>query len=540
MRRLFWSVSPAVALCLTLAACAALFPSVPAHAETNVVRVGLYENPPKVFTDPETGEPAGIFPDMLEAIAEDEGWTLEWVPGTWNENLEALTNGTIDLMPDVAFSTDRDLLYDFHTTPVVESWSCVYRSPGARIEGFADLDGMRVAILHGSIQESVFLRLVEGLGYRIEIVRADSIAEAFELTAAGQADAVVASYLYGDYHHQDYGLEKTPVVFNAVPLFFAVAEGENAHLLQAIDRHLDRWIREPGSPYYHVLGAYTIRGHEPRVPGWVPWAIGVTGALLGITLVIVFIERRQIRQRNLRIATAEAAAEARDRFLASVSHELRTPLNSIIGFSAMLKEGMAGPLNEEQTFQLGMIHQSGQHLLRLINNILDLSRVQAGSVEAHPEDIDAAETIAVVAETVRPLAEQRGVALAVDVPAEGLPCCADVDLLRQVLLNLVGNAVKYTDQGSVTLHGAYSEEEARFDVIDTGRGIPESDLERIFEPFETGGRPKADRPRGTGLGLAISRDYAQLMGGDVTVVSELGRGSTFTLRLPRACSAQSS
>lgn len=539
MRRLHRRVCPAVAFCLTLAACAALFPATLAHGETDVVRVGLYENPPKVFTDPETGEPAGIFPDMLEAIAEDEGWTLEWVPDTWNENLTALTDGAIDLMPDVAYSTDRDLIFDFHQTPVVESWSCVYRSPDVRIEGFADLDGMRVAILRGSIQESVFLRLVEGLGYRIEIVRANSVADAFELTSLGEADAVVASYLYGDYHYGEYGLEKTPVVFNAVPLYFATAEGHNAHLLQAIDRHLEQWIREPGSPYYRVLGAYTIRGHEPRVPGWVPWAIGITGALLGTALVIVFIERRQIRQRNLRIATAEAEAEARDRFLANVSHELRTPLNSIIGFSALLEGGMAGPLTEEQAFQLHMIHTSGEHLLRLINNILDLSRLQAGSVEAHAEDIDAAEIVAVTAETIRPLAEERSIELAVDMPSEGLPCCADRDLLQQVLLNLLGNAVKYTDHGSVTLRCAYTEEETRFEVIDTGRGIPKGDLERIFEPFETADHPDADRPRGTGLGLAISRDYALVMGGDVSVTSEVGRGSTFTLRLPRACPAPS-
>lgn len=229
-----------------------------------------------------------------------------------------------------------------------------------------------------------------------------------------------------------------------------------------------------------------------------------------------------------------AATEAKSQFLASMSHELRTPLNSIIGFSEMLFRGMVGDLSEEQHKQIGMIHRSGLHLLALINDILDLSRIEAGAVDLVLEPFDAAEVVLEVAETLGPLATEKGLALAIDVPEIGVTVISDRHKVSQVLLNLGGNALKFTDAGRVDIRLTPLSNEVRFTVSDTGCGIPPAELDHIFEAFSQVDQTDHAKPEGTGLGLAISREFANLLGAQILVESQPGVGSTFTFVLPIA------
>jgi two-component system, sensor histidine kinase and response regulator len=247
------------------------------------------------------------------------------------------------------------------------------------------------------------------------------------------------------------------------------------------------------------------------------------------------VEERTERLRHANLELEEAS-RAKSEFLARMSHELRTPLNSIIGFSEVMLMGMTGELNEEQARQAGMINRSGKQLLGLISDILDLSKVEAGSMVAVSEPFDACALVDEVATSVAVQVKERGLTFTAETPAGPLSLSSDERMVRQILLNLVSNALKFTDRGSVTVEVTASPDSMVFAVRDTGRGISPEHLAHIFDEFWQ--VPDTDAThRGTGLGLAISSKMAALLGGDLTVESSLGEGSTFRLTVPRGQAA---
>ncbi len=234
---------------------------------------------------------------------------------------------------------------------------------------------------------------------------------------------------------------------------------------------------------------------------------------------------------------AEAASRAKSEFLAVMSHELRTPLNAVLGYLDLLDAGVAGPLTPGQGRYLERVTASGKHLLGLIEEVLTFSRLEADREEVAPETVRAGEVARQAAELVEPLARARGLGFRVE--TEGV---ADVEVrtdpgkLRQVLVNLLGNAVKFTDAGEVVLSAAPAPDggSVRFAVRDTGIGIAAEAREKIFEPFWQAAQGMTRRVGGTGLGLAVARELARLLGGELTVESEPGVGSVFTVALPVA------
>jgi protein-histidine pros-kinase len=236
---------------------------------------------------------------------------------------------------------------------------------------------------------------------------------------------------------------------------------------------------------------------------------------------------RALQEQNLEL---ERASRAKDHFLAAMSHELRTPLNAIIGFTGTLLMRLPGPLTADQEKQLRTVQTSARHLLTLINDLLDLAKIESGKVELHPEPVACGGVVEEVVGALRPLAEGKGLRFDVILPAEGVTVLADRRALSQILLNLVNNAIKFTDAGGVTLAVAHG---AEFAVTDTGVGIRPEDQAKLFRAFAQ--VDAANRRReGTGLGLHLSRKLAELLGGTIRVRSEFGRGSTFTLTLAEA------
>jgi PAS domain S-box-containing protein len=231
---------------------------------------------------------------------------------------------------------------------------------------------------------------------------------------------------------------------------------------------------------------------------------------------------------------AEEANETKSRFLASTSHELRTPLNAIIGYSEMLQEQAEEDGHAGYQGDLAKIHSAGKHLLAVINDILDLSKIEAGKMELHLETFDLSPVLADVATTVRGLVEQHGNRFEVQVPPALGAIRADVTRVRQVLLNLLSNAAKFTDHGVVSLLVERDGTDVVFRVRDTGIGMTPAQLAKVFQAFAQAEASTASKYGGTGLGLAISRRFCEMMGGSVTVASESGKGSTFTARLPVA------
>jgi signal transduction histidine kinase len=247
------------------------------------------------------------------------------------------------------------------------------------------------------------------------------------------------------------------------------------------------------------------------------------------------LKRGMVQTERAARHAAEAANRAKSEFLAGMSHELRTPLNAVLGYAQLLT--MEGGLSPRQARGLETIQQSGQHLLALVNDILDLARIEAGRTALNPAPVNLSELLQTVVHLMRVKADEKQLAVMFDAAAD-LPAAvlADERRLRQVLLNLLGNAIKFTDDGTVTLRASAEPQGKaqvllRLDVEDTGIGMHADDVERIFEPFEQVGDAER-RSGGTGLGLAITRALVNDMGGRVQVSSELGRGSRFRIELP--------
>lgn len=288
----------------------------------------------------------------------------------------------------------------------------------------------------------------------------------------------------------------------------------------------------------------------------------IAGAIVVGLALLLQHERRQAarlveRSRELERLSSELlrANRMKNDFLANVSHELRTPLNAIVGFVDLLREGVYGDLSPRQVKPVERIEASANHLRHLVDQILDLAKMAAGRLDVHSEDLDVRPFILDVASEVESLVNEKSLSLSLAMGSSLPRIRTDPTHLRQILVNLIGNAIKYTDSGSIVVRTralsrtvAAQEglpvivSEARPDVeswlavqvIDSGRGIPLMDQERVFEEFEqVDAGPRADSPhRGTGLGLAISRRLARLLGGDLLLQSEVGKGSTFTLWLP--------
>jgi len=298
-----------------------------------------------------------------------------------------------------------------------------------------------------------------------------------------------------------------------------------------------------------------------NIPAGLGWVLVGIGAIVFVLVVRRFrtqAHRLQERSRELEHLSTELIRvnKMKSEFLANVSHELRTPLNAIVGFVDLLREGVYGELTPKQAGPVQRIEASASHLRHLVDQILDLAKIAAGRLEVHSEPIDLRPFILDVASEVEPLVSEKSLYLSIALSSALPRVRTDPTHLRQIVLNLLGNAVKYTHKGTISVRTRMipasdacipatvkSVQDVSLTVgrpwvailvSDTGIGIGKNDQARIFEEFEQiNAGPRGDSMnRGTGLGLPISRRLARLLGGDVTVESELGKGSTFTVWLP--------
>ncbi len=926
-----------------------IFPLPPRAMADRTIKVGIYENAPKVFTA-ESGRPAGIFIEIIEKIAEAEGWQLNYVHGTWQQGLERLLKGEIDLMPDVAYTAERDELYSFHKVPVLFGWSQVYARKGSGIQSILDLKGKRIAVLEQTIQFETMKTLARGFELELTLIPVSDYKTEFEMVANGKVDAGVTNRFYGLMNARNSGLEETPIVFDPAHFFFAAPRNASNPLQDTIDYHLAKWKTDPQSVYYAALKRWTSEEVQFSVPVWLqmtgialtvallvslmasavlkrkvtartraldlinqtlreseqrfrhlfennpvpmliyqrgtfrmlavndafvhhygysheealalnlsdlypenekepirilaeslkgrayvgewhhrkadgsiitiiarsddmdywgsdariavitdvtemkrleaeqklieqalreselkhrtlfetandgivlmrrdrvidcnaraltifgcsrdqiigapsceylppirpygcssgekanveidlalsggaqcfewehsrpdgtqfmaevslnhmelgeevllqaivrditerklaeielrdsserfqtifdmlPWGVCITnpedgtflhvnpsfGGVLGysneemightslglniwrsnddrdamirgvrengefqgevvlqrkdgvfinanlcaklipldgLKSILVVIEditerkqaaeairelnaslERRVAERTSELAVARDRAEAADRlksaFLATMSHELRTPLNSIIGFTGIILLELAGPLTAEQRKQLEMVQNSSTHLMALINDVLDISKIEAGQLEVRREPFDLRTSIMKVIGIVKPMADKKGLGLSVEMAAETAFLTSDPRRVEQIMMNLLNNAIKFTERGGVTLAAQIvpdpfvtSHSEIRISVTDTGMGIKTEDLGKLFQPFRQIDTGLSRQHEGTGLGLAICRRLTELLGGKITVESNWGQGSVFTLSLP--------
>lgn len=303
-------------------------------------------------------------------------------------------------------------------------------------------------------------------------------------------------------------------------------------------RDLVRMIREiPLRPEKYVRNENeNVKRNGERV--WIAWAnkpIYDTDGVQRETLC-VGNDITDLKRAESELMRAKEAAESADRtksaFLAAMSHELRTPLNSIIGFSGILLQCLPGPLNEEQKKQLTMVSGSAHHLLSLINEVLDISKIEAGQLEATSEPFDLRRSVEKVVKSVEPMAGKKQLSLQVSISSEVERMVGDQRRFEQILMNLLSNAIKFTDQGEVTVRCRIANRRVITSVQDTGIGISPEHRDEIFRPFQQLDSGLMRKHEGSGLGLSICKRLAELLGGSISFESQPGKGSTFTYTLP--------
>ncbi|MCB5259340.1 MAG: ATP-binding protein [Candidatus Cloacimonetes bacterium] len=530
-----------------------VFFAILAPLSSKQIRVGITQNLPKMFWDSQD-KPAGIFIDILNIIADTEGWEIVYHKDTWENCIQLVKAGELDLLPDVAHSSEREKYMDFHQIPVLFSWTQLYARKGLNIGSLEELAGKKIAVLSGSIQESTIKDMISGFSLKSELLGAPSFNEVLALVQDGKADVAATNYYFGRMHAHQYNLEETDIMFEPSTLFFATPKGKNRDLLLAIDKHLGTLKKRPDTAYYEILHKYSANPHEFQLPLRLLWGgiFLLFALILSVSAVIIFkkqvnkrtAELRKInREMELRIEErteelalamhkAQVADMMKSAFLATMSHELRTPLNSVIGFTGILLKELPGAINEEQKKMLSIVQGSARHLLALINDVLDISKIEAGQLEMHYSDVELQVLLEQVVEVVAPQAATKGLELSIRTGKSPKFIHVDERRFEQVLLNLLSNAIKFCERGEIQLSFSKQGSKLILEVKDTGIGIPDEMQDKIFHPFVQVDMGIDRKYEGTGLGLFISKRIIEMMGGDIILESEVNVGSTFSVILP--------
>ncbi len=502
--------------------------------EHPVLRLGLdpvWE--PIEFID-EKGQYRGISSAFMQRLAGMLGVTLQFDPKqTWEEAVERARKGEVDVMPALNPSPQRAEFLRF-TKPYLHFPFMIFtRKDAPLITGMEDLAGMRIAVERNYVTREYLERDYPML----QQVLSEGTPEALRMVSTGRADAYVGNLTMASYMLDKLGLGNLKVAAPA-PYSNDLAIGVRkdwAELVPILNKALAtigdderRAIRQKSLAIrYDVEVNYTLL-----------WKV-VAGAAGLLLLTLLWLA--QTKRQKAALAKAKAEAEQANRFksyfLANMSHEIRTPMNAIMGFSYL---ALQTELSTRQYHYMDKIHASAQALLGVINDILDFSRIEAGKLEIENVPFSLDEVYENLANITMMRAEEKGLELTFQ-HASVVPDSLVGDPLRlgQILANLVGNAIKFTERGGITVsvdRGRQEEKRVwlRFSVSDTGIGIPTEQIPRLFGAFTQLDDSTTRRYGGSGLGLSICNHLVQLMGGEIEVRSELGKGSTFTFRLPFA------
>ena len=484
---------------------------------------------PISFLD-EEGVYRGIVAEVFERIRKRSGLNLQYLPTKdWRHSLELMDRGEVMLLDAVTPNIKRREMMDFTHPYLLFDIAIITNEEHGFVRSLWYMRNKRI----GTVTDYISQDYLERDFPNMDLSLYPDVDSGLKALSRGYIDAFVIDVPSFEYSAEKLGLTHLKVsglTGYHYSLSIGVAKG-NPELLAILNKSLkvispeeknmiyDRWlsIQGPLVDYFFVMK--------------------VAGVLLLVMGVIVYWNRRLRKEVDLRRQAEEKAiraTRAKSDFLANMSHEIRTPMNAILGFANLLERT---PLTEQQKNQLEMIKSGGENLLALINDILDLSKIEAGKMDITPQVTDLYGTVHEIRQFFHQSAREKGLDLTTEYDPQELPrhVVIDENRLRQILFNLVSNAIKFTDEGRVTVRIRTTRKEVGrcgllFEVEDTGKGIEESKQEVIFNSFEQIRDDRNKIVEGSGLGLAISKQLSLLMGGDLSVTSQPGKGSIFALQ----------
>ena len=491
--------------------------------------------PPVEYADSE-GRFVGMSADFMRKMADLMGVTIKPASRqSWQTTMEEIKAGSLDILCSTTRTPRREAFLLFSDPYLRFPMVIVTDQVAPYIGDMKDLKGKKIAVVNGYASHDI----LKDRHPELDLLLTNDVKAGLNAVVRKDAYAFIGSLAAISHVIGREGLSGLKVS-GETPYNYELSAGvrrDQPIMAGIIQKALDAIGEDERNEIFQRWVSVTYkRGFDYQLL----WKV-LLGALLIFSAVLYWNRRlaheiglRQKIQGELLEAkeNAESANRVKSAFLASMSHELRTPLNSIIGFTGSILNELAGPLNLEQKKQLKMVKGSSRHLLNLINDVLDISKIEAGELEVSYEDFNMRAVVNQVAQSLMPLAEQKGLSLSVEVAPEVGMLASDERRVRQVLINLANNAIKFTEKGAVKIVCRKRESRIEVEVTDSGIGIKEEDMDNLFKPFQQLDTGVSRRYEGTGLGLSVCKRIIDMLGGNIRVRSQIGKGATFTFTLP--------
>lgn len=501
------------------------------------LKVGVYNNRPKIFIN-ENGRPDGIFIDVLKSIAANEGFQPEYILGDWQELLTMLSKGEIDILPDMAYSQKRDSICNFNNLSVISTWLEVYSTKRTPVVSITDLQNKKVGVLKGSFQEDLLKNaIMKSFDLTFKILTYNDYSETSNALINNQVDVIVADrfFYFSDKINQN--INATGVIFHPNELYFGFSRNVSQEILTQFDNNLSKLKNNANSEYYVSFHKWLdFHPHKHEIPSFIRWFIIIISTFSLLAVAFLILLNNMVKYKTAELLASKQKAEESDRlktvFLQNISHEIRTPMNGILGFIELMNKDDL--LEKDKKNYMDIVTKSGHRLLNTINDVIEISKIESGQISLHYSNVNIDEIMTDLYDFFKKQAEEKGVKLIYNrTLSEKIPLIeTDKSLIEKIMVNLLRNAVKFTNEGSIEF-GHYKEKnQLIFYVLDTGCGIPADRQEAILERFVQSDLNMTRAHEGSGLGLAIAKAYIELLGGKIKLESEENKGSKFYFNIP--------